>query len=73
VDSREVFDISIFTTSKGAFIHPLEMNLSITSEKFSFEKQDFSSLFSSIVPSSNFDGQNEIYAVGENLTNTLAN
>ena len=67
LDSREVFDISIFTTSKGAFIHPLEMNLSITSEKFSFEKQDFSSLFSSIVPSSNFDGQNEIYAVGENL------
>ena len=67
LDSREVFDISVFTTPKGSFIHPLEMNLSIASEKFSFESQDFSSLFSSMIPSSDFEGQREIYAVGENL------
>jgi len=67
LDSREVFDLSVFTTPKGTFVHPLEMNLSIVPEKFSFEEQDLSSLFSSIVPSSKFNGQNEIYAVGENL------
>ena len=67
LDSREVFDISIFTTPKGTFLHPLEMNLSIASEKFSFEGEDIGSLFSSMVPSSRFDGQTEIYAVGENL------
>ncbi len=67
LDSREVFDLSIFTTPKGTFVHPLDMNLSIVPEKFSFEEQDLSSLFASIVPSSKFNGQTEIYAVGENL------
>jgi len=67
LDSREIFDISIFTTPKGSFIHPLEMNLAVASQKFSFEQADLSSLFSSIVPNSSFDGQKEINVVGENL------
>lgn len=67
LDSREIFDINIYTTPKGSFIHPLEMNLSVTPQKFSFEQEDLGSLFASMVPSSSFDGQREITTVGENL------
>jgi len=73
LDSKEVFDISKFTTPKGSFIHPVEMNLSVGSQKFSFEEEDLSSLFASMVPSSSFDGEKEIYAVGENLNDLYPN
>ena len=67
LDSRDVFDLSIFTTPKGSFVHPLEMNIPVTHHKFSFEESDMNSIFASILPSSDFNGQNEIHTVGENL------